>query len=537
LRPTSSEIGEVDKAAFQEFIKNKEFVYYAYPNTCAVETDSDFPRELNKEALEISLQLAKLLKMQIPDELHIMRKIVVDGSNTTGYQRTLLVGLGNEESFIETEFGKVHIQELQLEEESATKIKEQGNEIHYRLDRFGIPLVELSCKPEIWHPKQAKEFASRLGLLLRSLKVQRGIGTIRQDVNISIKGGARVEIKGFQDLKSLDKLIENEVFRQIDLIKIRDKLSNKKIEFEEREVTNLFKNSKSIILKNLSKTKILCLKVLNFSKLFKESCGKITLGKEIANYTRFFGLKGILHTDENLEKYNLSKKEIDNLKKEVKAKETDLLILIGGKNCGKALDLLKKRIKYLEKGVPEETRFAEGFLTRYARELPGSARMYPETDLPKIKVKEFLSKVKLPETLEDKEMKFINMDLSKDFAKQLVRSKDLGLFEELLNYNVEPKIIADLILNTKKYLEREGKRITSKDLKYVLNLLEKGKITKKAIQDVLVRGNYKGLEKITGGELRRLVGEYKKKFGEQAMKELMKVYGKRVDSKEVSKLL
>jgi glutamyl-tRNA(Gln) amidotransferase subunit E len=531
LRPTSSEIGEIDKAAFQEFIKGRDIVYYTYPNNCSVETDSDFPRELNEEALTIVLQLAKLLKMQVPDELHIMRKVVIDGSNTTGYQRTLLVAFGTSYSYIETEYGKVHLKELQLEEESATKIKEDENEIHYRLDRLGIPLIELSCKPEIWHPKQAKEFAKKLGLLLRSLKVQRGIGSIRQDVNISIKEGARIEIKGFQEVEDLDKLIENEVLRQLDLIKIKEKLKNKEIKFEEKEVANLFKNSNSKILKELAKTKILCLKVLNLSGLFKEQCGKITLGKEIANYVKFFGLKGILHTDEDLKKYGLKEEEIDDLKKEMNAKE-DLLILVGGKNCEKALDLIKKRIKYLKKGVPEETRFAEGTITRYARELPGAARMYPETDLPKIKVKD-LDKIKIPETLEEKKERFIKLGLNKEQAKQMIKSKDLALFESLLDYKVEPKTIADLILNIKKYLEREGKKIGKKELEFVLELLEKDKITKKAIPDILVKGSVKGLEKIKGEKLKKLVESYKKKYGDKAIKELMKDYGKRVDSKEV----
>ena len=536
LRPTTSEIGEIDKAAFQEFVRNREFVYHVYSNNCSIETDSDFPYEINKEALEIALQLAKLLKMQIPDELQIMRKVVIDGSNTTGYQRTLLIAIGRQDSYIETSYGKVHLKELQLEEESATKIEENEKEIHYRLDRLGIPLVELSCKPEIWHPKQAKEFASKLGLLLRSLKVQRGIGSIRQDVNISIKEGARIEIKGFQELKELDKLIENEVLRQLDLIKIKKELRDKEIKFEEKEVTNLFKNSKSKILRDLAKTKIIGLKVINLSGLFKKKCGKITLGKEIANYVKFFGLKGILHTDEDLKRYGLTEKEIEKLREELEAEKQDLLILIGGENSKKALELIKKRIEQLKLGVPKETRFAEDSLTRYARELPGAARMYPETDLPKIKVID-LEKIEIPESLEQKEKRFIELGLSKDQAIQITRSKDLQLFESLLNYRVEPRIIADIILNIKKYLEREGKKIERKNLEFVLKLLEEDKITKKAIQDVLIKGRVKGLEKIKGDELREMVEKYKKKFGTNAQKEIMKDFGKRVDSKEVLDLL
>ncbi|RLJ00800.1 MAG: Glu-tRNA(Gln) amidotransferase GatDE subunit E [Candidatus Aenigmatarchaeota archaeon] len=535
LRPTASETGEVDNAAMQEFLKEKEFIYYSYPNCCSIETDSKFPNELNKEALLISLQLAKMLRMRVPDSLQIMRKIVIDGSNTTGYQRTSLVGKGDKNSYIETNFGKVHIQDLNLEEESATKIKEKENRIYYRLDRLGIPLIELSCHPDIWHPEQAKEFASKIGLLLRSLNVKRGIGTIRQDVNISVKKGSRIEIKGFQELKKLDKLIKNEVKRQLDLILVKEKLKNKSINLTEIEVTKLFKSSKCKILKG--KEKILCLKLKGLSGLFKNSCGEIILGKEIANYAKIFGIGGIIHSDEDLKKYNFDLKEIYSLKKEIGAKERDLFLLITGENCGNAMNLIKKRILHLNKGIPEETRFAEDVLTRYARELPGAARMYPETDLPKIDLNEYLDKIELPETLEEKSAKFLKLGLSKDLAKQISKSKELKLFEEFLKYKVEPKLIADLILNKKRALERKGIKIEKKDLEFVLKNLEKEKIVKKAIEEVLINKNIKGFEKIPRIKLKKITVNYAKKYGEKAMGEIMKKYGKRVDSEEVIKLL
>jgi len=187
--------------------------------------------------------------------------------------------------------------------------------------------------------------------------------------------------------------------------------------------------------------------------------------------------------------------------------------------------------------VPEETRFSEGANTRYGRELPGAARMYPETDLPKIEIEDYLRKIEIPETLEEKAQKFQKLGLNKELAEQIAMSKDLKLFEELLKYKVEPKIIANLILNTKKYLEREGKKINKKDLKFVLGLLEKKKITKKAILDVLVNKSIRGLERISGKELIKIVEEYKRKYKEKAISEIMKKYGKRVDSEEVLKLL
>jgi len=538
LRPTASEIGKVDAAAMEEFSKEREFVYYMYPNCCSVESDSDFPKEINKEALEITLQLAKMLKMQVPDVMQVMRKIVIDGSNTSGYQRTALVGVGTKDSFIETDLGKVHLQEMQLEEESATKIKEEAGKIHYRLDRLGIPLIELSSAPEIWHPKQAKEFAEKLGLLLRSLKVQRGIGTIRQDLNVSVRGGARIEVKGFQDLKVLDKVIENEVLRQLDLLKIKGTLEGKKIEFLEADMTDFFKDSGSKILKNLSKEKILALKSSGLSGLFKEPCGKITLGKEIANYAKVFGIGGMIHSDEDLDKYGMSKDEQEKIRKELKAHKSDHFLIIGGKNAGEALEVIKKRIEYLQKGVPEETRFVDGENTRYARKLPGSARMYPEPDLPKVPLKAVFEGVKLPETLDIKAETFEKMGISKEQAVQISRSKYLSMFESFIErYKVEPKLIVDIILNKKKALERQGKTVTDENLEFVLEELAKKKIAKKAVEDVLLSGSIKGFERITGKELEKLVREYTEKFGKDAAKELMKKYGKRVESEEVFGLL
>ncbi|MBN2094767.1 MAG: Glu-tRNA(Gln) amidotransferase subunit GatE [Candidatus Aenigmarchaeota archaeon] len=538
LRPTASEIGKVDRAAMEEFSKEKEFVYHSYPNCCSIETDSDFPREINPEALEIALQLAKMLKMQVPDVLQVMRKIVIDGSNTTGYQRTALVGVGTIDSFIETSFGPVHLQEMQLEEESATKIKEEAGVVHYRLDRLGIPLVELSSAPEIWHPKQAKEFAENLGLILRSLKVQRGIGTIRQDINISVKGGARIEVKGFQDVKVLDKVVENEVKRQRDLIAISEKLKGKDIEFTQKDLTSRFSNSGSKLLRSLSREKVLGLRVGGLGGFFREKCGELTLGKEIANYVKVFGIGGIVHSDEDLPKYGFEPEEVPGIKKELGFNECDLFILIGGKSSPEALELLKERITYLRQGVPEETRFVDAENTRYARKLPGSARMYPEPDLPKVALKELYEKAKPPESLDEKAARFEKLGLGREMALQISRSKDVSSFEYFVeNYEVEPKVIADIMTCKRKSVERQGVSVDEEKLCFVLEALDRKRISKKAVEEVLLSGKIEGFERISGKDLEALVETFKADFGPDAAKELMKLYGKRVESEEVFGLL
>jgi Glu-tRNA(Gln) amidotransferase subunit E-like FAD-binding protein len=218
LRAVAGETGEVDVAAKHEMEKGKQFLYVSNSeDTCLVEYDEEPPHPINQEALTVALQVALLLNAKIVDELQVMRKTVVDGSNTSGFQRTALVATNGH---IETPLGKVRIANICLEEEAAQKIKEDSNSITYRLDRLGIPLIEIGTEADIKSPEHAKEVAVYLGMALRSTgSCKRGIGTIRQDVNISIKGGARTEIKGFQDLRSIVKVIENEVNRQETLIK------------------------------------------------------------------------------------------------------------------------------------------------------------------------------------------------------------------------------------------------------------------------------------------------------------------------------
>ncbi|NIM47009.1 MAG: Glu-tRNA(Gln) amidotransferase subunit GatE [Candidatus Aenigmarchaeota archaeon] len=217
LRAVAGELGQVDVAAMYEYLRDRTFFYNSYSDeTCLIETDEEPPRSINREALEVALQVALLLKAEIPDEIHIMRKTVIDGSNTCAFQRTAIIGLNG---VLETSRGKVGITNICLEEESAGIVKQEDNEITYRLDRLGIPLIEIGTAPDIKSPEHAKEVAEKLGMIIRSTgKSQRGIGVTRQDVNVSIAKGARVEIKGVQELDIIPKVIENEIKRQQELI-------------------------------------------------------------------------------------------------------------------------------------------------------------------------------------------------------------------------------------------------------------------------------------------------------------------------------
>ncbi|MBS3175619.1 Glu-tRNA(Gln) amidotransferase subunit GatE [Candidatus Woesearchaeota archaeon] len=229
LTARAGEGGKIDVAALAEMRKAKEFSYEACStSSCLVEADEEPPLLMNEEALQIVIQVAQLVHAKIIDEIQVMRKIVIDGSNVSGFQRTALVAVNG---YIETSRGRVSIPGVNIEEESAKKIETTEQGVKYRLDRLGVSLIEISTGPELADPEHVKEAAEKIGMILRSTgKMKRGIGTIRQDVNVSIAGGARTEIKGFQDLRSIPQVIVFEIERQQKLIS-----EGKKVESEVRK--------------------------------------------------------------------------------------------------------------------------------------------------------------------------------------------------------------------------------------------------------------------------------------------------------------
>jgi len=219
----AGETGVTDIAALHEYEKGKEFIYQGYKDTtCEIEFDESPPMEIDQEALEIALQISLLLNAKPVEVSQVMRKTVIDGSNTSGFQRTLIIA---KNGFVELENKKkISIPAICLEEDAARAIKRTEKTTIFRLDRLGIPLVEIVTGPEIFLPEEAKEVALKIGEILRACKVKRGIGTIRQDVNLSISGGARTEIKGVQEPNLIPKTIENEIQRQHELVKQKKKV-------------------------------------------------------------------------------------------------------------------------------------------------------------------------------------------------------------------------------------------------------------------------------------------------------------------------
>ncbi|WP_292486661.1 Glu-tRNA(Gln) amidotransferase subunit GatE [Methanohalobium sp.] len=499
IRPTASEMGKTDLAALEQSKLNRKYIYKAYDSTCLVEYDEEPPNEIDKEALNTSLTITKLLNMQPVDQMHVMRKIVVDGSNTTGFQRTAFLASGG---FLETSNGYVGMDSLCLEEESARIIEQNTDSTKYSLDRLGIPLVEIGTAPDIHSPQQARETAQLIGMLLRSTgKVKRGLGTIRQDVNISIAKGARIEIKGVQSLEQIESIVENEVERQINLIKIRDELLQKGAHVNENmyDVSEVFADTQSkIIKKALKKGKVIAGVLPGFAGFIgKEIQPGRRLGTEFSDRAKTSGVGGIFHTDE-LPNYGITEDEIESLCEYVDAGDNDAVVLVSDneKRSFSAIESVIQRAKEALEGVPEETRKAlpDGN-NSYMRPLPGAARMYPETDVPQVEIsREYFESIEMPELLSDKINRFKQeFGLNQELAEKVVQSKDLPLFEDIMrtfkySSNINATIVARTLTGTVPELRREGVEVDSiKDEHFfqLFELVEDGKTAKEGIEEIL----------------------------------------------------
>ena len=499
LRPTQSELGKIDRAAFEESRRKLEFIYEAYDReTCLVEADDEPPHPLNMEALEIALIIASLLNMNVVDEFHTMRKQVIDGSNTGGFQRTGLVAT---DGYLETEYGIVKIENLCLEEDAARRIGQNKGKVVFRLDRLGIPLLEVTTDPSMKHPEQVKEVAYQLGQILRSTRVKRGLGTIRQDLNISIAEGARVEIKGVQDLDLMPKMVENEVKRQINLIELMKELQSRGAQVEDKihRVDDLFKETESkIISRAISKGgSVLTIKLLGFKGLIgKEVQPGRRFGTELAGYAKKMGVSGIFHTDE-LPAYGITNEEVLAISKRLELSEKDAFILVADEEekARNAITEVQRRAKTAIKEVPEETRKAlEDGNSEYLRPLPTASRMYVETDIPTTVIsRECIEEIKsnLPELPEEKKLRITEQySLSEDIALQLVRLDKVGDFEDIMaSSNLDPTTVGSTLAYTLKELRRDGNDVSilgTNILKETFALVEDGKITKDAVSDVLI---------------------------------------------------
>ncbi|MEM1586191.1 MAG: Glu-tRNA(Gln) amidotransferase subunit GatE [Candidatus Bathyarchaeia archaeon] len=503
LRPTQSELGQIDPAAYFEFHKGIRILYEADTETsCLVEMDEEPPHDLNREALEIALTAALMMNAKPVDEIYVMRKIVIDGSNTTGFQRTCVVALNGS---IIVDGKDIPIEHISVEEDAARKVGEEGLIVRYRIDRLGIPLIEIATGPVINSPEEAEKVALAIGKILRATRrVKRGIGTIRQDLNISIRDGALIEIKGVQELELISKVVEYEVQRQLNLLKIRDELRRRGLREEDlkedfADVTSVFGETGCRVLKSAIERgeTVLAVKLPRSAGLLKfELTPGLRFGGELSERAKFWGkVGGILHTDE-LKSYGVTDEEISELKRKLGASEEDAIVLVAGKveNAKDALRAVVERVREALRGVPEETRAANpDGTTRYMRPRPGAARMYPETDIPPIKVtRELLEKVKaqLPKPPSERIREMMKVyGLNEKLAGQLLDAEYDDLFEVIVRETgVTPTVVATVLTETLKALKRDGFNVgalADEQIIETFRLVSQGITTKEAIPEIL----------------------------------------------------
>lgn len=388
LRPTQSELGEVDVAARAEAARARLFEYRGYDHvSCLVEADEEPPHPAAPEALDAALTVALLLDARPVDEIQWMRKTVIDGSNTSGFQRTGLVATGGR-------VDGVGLQTLCLEEDSCRRIGDEPDRVVWGLDRLGIPLIEIATEPSLRDGHHAREIAARLGALLRSTgRVKRGLGTIRQDLNVSIREGTRVEVKGVQELNAIPRVIDWEVRRQLRLVEVARSLRARGVgtaafQWSPVDVSDVFRNTAAkFILKTLQAGGIVLGHRLPGLQglLGAARTQDPRLGRELAAHARRDGgVQGLLHGDE-LPGLGVGEPEVRSLRDRLGCRAEDSFALVAERPpaAERSLRVVVDRAARAVDGVPPEVRMAEpDDTTSYLRPMPGSARMYPETDIP-----------------------------------------------------------------------------------------------------------------------------------------------------------
>jgi glutamyl-tRNA(Gln) amidotransferase subunit E len=500
---------------------------------------------------------------------------VIDGSNTSGFQRTAVISLGGA---LAVDGGSVGVQMITVEEDSSRVLREGAESREYALDRLGVPLVEIALDHVVGVPEHVEAVALSLGRSLRSTgRVARGQGTIRQDLNVSLMGGQVVEVKGVQKLNLIAKVVRYEATRQMGLVKISEEIKKRgitEVACESKDATKIMEGTSSPVLKRILEKGgvVACLSVSGFAGLLGfEPFPGIRLGKELAEIARTNGLGGVIHSDE-FGKQGIAENETAALRSLTGADARAGLVLVAGEESARVdtvAALVIERVKRAPLGVLGETRAAtDDGETRYQRPRPGAARLYPETDIPEIVLtdewRQSLSKV-LPVPWKEKVSSYSKKySLSEEAALQLYDSDNSKLFEELApKLRLEPSVVASILVEIPVRLSREGieeSKVSPEALSSVLAAVDAGKFAKEAAIDVLRsigKGESRdvddavsrlGLTRMSDDDLRTIIqgvlARNKALIDEKGdrafsilMGEVMKLARGRVDGQKVSSLL
>jgi glutamyl-tRNA(Gln) amidotransferase subunit E len=500
MRPTLSELGEYDGTALMEFKTKKEIIYRINRDTvCTYEMDDTPPFMMDEQALDISLGIAMLYNLNLVDELHIARKQYLDGSIPTGFQRTTIVGVNG---WLPYKDRRVRIVQLGLEEDACREVSDVGHRRTFLTDRLGMPLIETVTAPDMRTPQEVADVAQICRRLVRSTgQVRTGIGTAREDVNVSVRGGTRVEIKGVPRIPRIPLLTYHEAMRQWNLLRLRDELHRRGI------MTEIFKAESEDVTKSLQRTNYRPIRdalgagsvangvvLRGYRGLLNWQTQTNThFSREISDRVRVVAclttLPNIVHSDSASE--TLASAEWEAVRKALKATRDDTLVVVWGskEDAKTGAQEIAIRAKEATVGIPSETRQALPDGTNgFERILPGPDRMYPDTDLPpKTVTEERLERIRksLPVPIWTRESFYHELHIPEDVVRPLAVSRLAGLFETLVNdWKIGPTFASVALVQFPKRLREKGldaASLTEDKLKKIFELYRDGKISREGV--------------------------------------------------------
>lgn len=504
MRPTLSELGEYDGTALMEFKTKKDIIYHINRETvCTYEMDDTPPFEINEQALDIALEIALLYKSATTDEIHIARKQYLDGSIPTGFQRTAIISIGG---IIPYKNREINIIQLSIEEDSCREVSDHGHRRVYIADRLGMPLIETVTAPDMKTPFEVAEVGKILSNIVKSTgKVRTGAGAAREDVNVSVTGGTRIEIKGVPSLKRIPLLTYNEAMRQWNLLRLKEELLNRNITPESftskhDNITRILRKTKYLPISNALNEEMIIGSVIlrGFKGLLNwQTQTETYFSKEISDRVRVVAclttLPNIIHSDSTSETISIA--EWQKVKKAVGAAENDTVVIVWGNemDVNTAMKEIAIRAKEAAIGIPSETRQAlKDGTTGFERILPGPERMYPDTDLPPKRIRqERIKKIQsqLPGFFCDRVKRYTELGVPVDLIEPLAISELANLFEEVVSkWKLNPKLSAVVLIQYPKRLKKMGLKFNSLDsniLKDILKAYKDGLIAKEGILNVM----------------------------------------------------
>lgn len=503
MRPTLSELGEYDGTALMEFKTKKEIIYRInYDTVCTYEMDDTPPFMMSEEALDIAIEVSMLYGANVVDEVHIARKQYLDGSIPTGFQRTAIVSVGGS---IKYKDRRINLIQMSIEEDSCREVSDIGHRRVYITDRLGMPLIETVTHPEMRTPQEVAEVNKILSRIVKSTgKVRTGIGAARQDVNVSVTGGTRIEIKGVSRIEKIPILTYNEAMRQWNLLKLRQELRNRGITpetFSARYdcVTRILRKTRYQPIKDAIDRgwKVKCVVLKGFKGLLRWQTQTDTyFSREISDRVRVIAclttLPNIVHSDSMSEQ--ISSSEWNLLRKQMNATENDTLVLVWGDEQDSETGAKEIIIRAHEStiGIPSETRQAHYDGTNgFERILPGPERMYPDTDLPPIRIdQDRFDRIKanLPKSFWDRILELKELGFTEKESEKIAVSKYYHLFMKLAKLQIPLNLSYKALIELPRILRRKNMSLdvmSEEEIFQIFKLYEEGKLIREGVLEVL----------------------------------------------------